>query len=156
MTRGLALIEIVVVVAIIGLTVFSLYELVVLSRATTSRELHRVQALSLAQEGLEATRTIRDQGWSSTIANLTSGATYYVTLSGSTWQLTSTNPGPINGLFTRMLVFADVTRDNSGNISGSGSLDENTRKVTTTVTWEERGNNRSLELATYITNFLEN
>lgn len=154
-TRGLALVEIVVVVAIIGITISSLYSLLVLSRATLSRHLRATQALALAQEGLEAVRNIRDQDWSNNIEPLGSGANYYLTLSGSSWALTTTNPGPIDSLFTRTVVFASVNRDESDNISDSGETDPNTRKITATVAWTERGSSRSVSLTTYITNFLD-
>lgn len=154
--RGVALIEILVVIAIIGIAVFSLYELLVLSRATTSRDLRASQARYLAQEGLEAVRTIRDQSWSENIEPLSAGTTYYATLSGSTWALTTTNPGPIENLFTRTIVFHTVNRDANGNISESGSSDPDTRQVTSSVNWLDRGSNRSVSFSTYITNFLDN
>lgn len=153
---GLALVEILVVIAIIGIAVFSLYELVVLSRATLSREARHTQALSLAQEGLEAMRTIRDQSWSANIAPLSPGTNYYLTLSGSSWALSTVNPGPIDSLFNRTIVFASVNRDANDSISASGSADANTRHVTATVSWTDRGSSRSVTLATYITNFLDN
>lgn len=155
-TKGIALVEIVVVVAMIGLTIFSLYELVVVSRAAQARELRRIQAVSLAQEGLEAVRIIRDQSWSANLASLSVGTNYYATLSGSSWTLTTTNPGPIDGLYNRTIVFANVNRDANDNISTVGSEDDDTRQVTASVTWVERGNNRTVSLATYITNFLDN
>lgn len=154
--HGIALVEIVVVIAIVGIAVFSLYELVVLSRATVSRELRRVQAVSLAQEGLEAVRVIRDQSWSANIAPLSAGTTYSATLSGTSWALTTINPGPIDSLYTRTLVFANVNRDANDNISEAGSADADTRKITSTVSWQERGSSRAVTLATYITNFQDN
>ncbi|MEK7557027.1 MAG: type II secretion system protein [Patescibacteria group bacterium] len=156
MNKGIALVEILVVIAIIGVATFSLYELVVLSRATVGRELRRTQALSLAQEGIEAVRSIRDQSWSGNIEPLSNGTNYYATLSGSSWALTTTNPGPIDALFNRTIVFASVNRDANSNISESGSVDENTRKVTSTVSWTDRGTSRSVALSAYITNFLGN
>src|SRR5688572_11656630 len=104
-SKGIAIIEILIVVAIIGTTVFSLYQLLLASRNLGSREIRRTQALSLAQEGLEAVRNIRDQGWSENIASLASGTTYYLSLAGSAWTLTTTNPGPESGLFTRTITF---------------------------------------------------
>lgn len=154
--RGIALVEILVVIAIIGVAIFSLYELVVISRTTTSNQLRRTQALALAQEGIEAVRNLRDQSWGTNIEPLSTSTNYYATLSGSNWALTTTNPGPIDTLFTRTLVFESVNRDANSNISESGSSDPDTRKVTATVTWTERGNARSATLATYLTNFLDN
>lgn len=148
--------EIIIVIGIISIAIFSLYELVLSSRSLTSRELRHTQALSLAEEGLEAVRNIRDQGWTTNIASLNTSATYYLSLSGSAWGLTTTNPGTIDGIFTRTITIASVNRDSNSNISASGTSDPNTRKVTSTVTWTDRGRARSVVVTTYITNFQEN
>lgn len=153
--RGIAVVEILVVVAIIGTAVFSLYQLLLASRSLGSREMRRTQALSLAQEGLEAVRNIRDQGWSENIEPLVNTTTYYLTLSGSAWTLTTANPGPENDLFTRTITFAEVNRDGNSNISPAGTADPNTRQVTSTVSWEERGSARTVSVSTYLTNFLD-
>lgn len=153
--KGIALVEILVVITIISLAMFSLYELLLISRQVTSREQRRTQALALAQEGLEAVRNIRDQDWSDNIAPLTPDTTYYLTLSGSAWVLTAVNPGPIDSLFTRTITFDTVSRDSNSNISAAGSDDPNTRQATSTVTWLDRGENRSVSLSTYLTNFLD-
>lgn len=151
--RGFSVIEILVVVTIVGIAIFSLYELVVISRTSTSNQMRRLQALSYAQEGMEAMRSIRDRSWDSHIAPLTETTAYYLTFTNSTWTLTTTNPGPLDGLFTRIIKVAPVTRDSNGNIVTGGTTDPDTRRVTVTVTWAERGSDRSVELQTYLTNF---
>lgn len=153
--RGISVIEILVVISILGVSIFSLYELVVLTRTTASDQIRRLQALAYTQEGIEAVRNMRDRSWSDNIAPLNTGSTYYLTLSGSAWTLTTTNPGPLDGLFTRTITLAAVNRDSNGNISTTGTDDPDTRRVTATVTWTERGRARTVQLQTYLTNFLE-
>ena len=47
-------------------------------------------------------------------------------------------------------------RDGTDNIVESGGADDpNTKKVTATVSWEERGRSHSIELITYLTNWRE-
>lgn len=153
--RGISVVEILVVVSIVSVAIFSLYELVVLSRATSSNQMRRLQAVAYAQEGIEAVRNLRDRSWDNNIAPVSTSSTYYLTLSGSAWALTTTNPGPLDSLFSRTITFASVMRDSNGNISASGTPDDDTRQVTVTVTWTERGQARSLTLPIYLTNFLQ-
>lgn len=153
--RGISVVEILVVISIVGIAIFSLYELVVLSRASSSNQMRRLQAIAYAQEGIEAVRNMRDRSWDDNIASLNAGTPYYLTLSGSAWTLTTTNPGAIENLFTRTVVLSQVNRDSNGNIVSSGTDDPDTRHVDVTITWAERGNNRNVEIETYITNFLQ-
>jgi len=45
-------------------------------------------------------------------------------------------------------------RDSNSNIVESGGTnDPNTKKVTVTVSWEERGRDHKLEIFTYLTNW---
>jgi hypothetical protein len=59
------------------------------------------------------------------------------------------------GEFTRAIVFDEVYRDVNHNISGSGTNDENTRKVAITVSWTDRQGSTEESLVTYITNWRE-
>lgn len=144
-----------VVVGLLGILLTGLYTLIALSQTTFSDQARASQALALAQEGLEATRSVRDQSWADNIAPLSNGTTYYATTTGGEWQLTTTNPGVIDGIFTRTIVLAAVGRDASDNITGSGTTDPNTRRASSTVTWTERNKGRTVTLEMYLTNFLE-
>ena len=59
--------------------------------------------------------------------------------------------------FTQQIVFNDVWRDDSNNdiIAGGGTLDENSKKVTATVSWQEREKFRQAEIITLFTNWQE-
>lgn len=153
--QGQSVVEIMVVVGLLGVLSSSLYTLIALSQTTFSDQARASQALALAQAGLEATRSVRDQSWADNIASLTNSTTYYATTSGGQWQLTTTDPGPIDGVFTRTIVLAAVGRDASDNITSSGTTDPNTRRAVSTVSWTERNKSRTVTLEMYLTNFLE-
>ncbi len=155
--QGIGAVEMMVVVAIVGIAFAGLFQLFVLSTRPIHASARETEAVYLAEEAIEAVRILRNNGWAANIATLTNGATYYPTLSGGTWTLSSTNPGLINNLYTRTVVVRAVNRDSSDNITPSGgTLDPNTKKITATVTWSERASTKNIVVETYLTNFLNN
>jgi len=116
----------------------------------------RATAAKLASEGMEAMYNIRENGgisFTSGWSGLTSASDYYQpALFGGTWVLgskSSASPPPAMpspyGQFTRTVKIEAVRRDIvglgcNGEVSDTGACDDaNTRKVTVTVTWTERG-----------------
>jgi hypothetical protein len=99
-------------------------------------------------------RLVRSQGWTANIAPKINGTTYYPVLSGSSWGLSTTNPGVIDNKYTRTIVFAAVSRNASGDIVASGgTIDPDSRRVTVTTSWLERGRTRTVVVQAYITNY---
>ena len=156
MKKGFGLIEIIVAIAIASMVFFSIYELIAAATRLISDNAKKTEAVFVAEEGLEAVLSIRNNGWSAGIAPLAAETAYYPTLEGSTWTLSATNPGPVQSVFTRTVTFHTVYRDANDDISANGTADLNTRRVTVRVTWNQRGQIRSVELETYLTNFLDN
>lgn len=107
-------------------------------------------ATAFAQEGLDAARSIKNQGWT-TFAAAT--GVHGVTSGGGTWAFAGTSDA--NGKYTRTVTVSSVNRDVSGNIVATGGTDDpDTKKVDSTVTWSfGTGRNESLTQTTYLTNF---
>lgn len=151
----MGLIEIILVVGIISASFFAIAELAFMSMKASAERSERARALAVAQEGLEAVRTIRDAGWTANIASLSFGSTYYVATSSNQWVLTATDPGLIANRYVRTAVIDNVSRDINDDIVDVGGTDDpGTKKVTMTVTWGVP--QKSVELVTYITNILKN
>ena len=114
-----------------------------------SREsIHATQAGFLLEEGAEAVKVLRDNGWSG-ISSLAAGTTYYPTYSSGAWTLATTGT-PI-GIFTRTVVIANVNRDNTTqDIASVGTNDPGTRLATVTVSWLEGGTTVTKTLSFYI------
>jgi len=156
-SRGVGVVEIMVVVGIVSFAVVGLYEFLVLSTRPISEGVRKVEATYLAQEGLEAVRTLRNKSWDGSIVPLTVEATYYAVIAGSEWALTTTDPGPLDGLYTRTITLHKVFRDPANdNISPTGTEDPRTRRVTAVVSWKERGKSKQVMVETYLTDFLDN
>jgi type II secretory pathway pseudopilin PulG len=152
--RGIGVVEIVVVVGIAGIIMLSIFQLVVVATRPISVSTREAEATYLAEEALEAVRLLRNESWTDKIASLTDSTTYYPVIVASAWTLTTTNPGPLNGTYTRTIVIRTAVRDSSDNISTTGTSDPKTKRVTATVSWLEHGQAKSVILETYITNFL--
>src|SRR3989344_1590517 len=104
-----------------------------------------------AGEGMEAVRSIKNQGWS----NLSAG-TLKLRRSNGFWEFngpgSDTDP---SGRFTRSMLVSTVNRDVNGNIvSSGGTTDPDTKKVTAEVNWNFSDvRARSITLSNYVTNF---
>jgi len=153
--RGFGLIEILVVSAIIAIGFLAIISFLVFSRGVTFQSGRNAKATALAEEGIEAVRKIRAEGWTTNIAPLTTSATYYPVLVSSSWTLSASNPGLIDNLYARTVILEAVYRDGNDDIAASGALDPNSKKLIVTVSWTENSQSKSVQLTTYITNFLE-
>jgi Tfp pilus assembly protein PilV len=154
--KGFGLIEILIVGAVIAIGFVSIAAFLVYSSGLTFRVTRNTEAVSLAEEGMEAVRSMRDESWSANIAVLTSGTTYYPEVSGNKWTLTTIKPGLVNGLYNRTVVIGDVNRDANDDIAPSGTPDVDTKEVVVKVSWNENQVTKDVTLTTYITNFLSN
>lgn len=155
-SKGVSLVEVIIGIAIIvGATLASfVYFSLAIKVARQSAE--TVQATLLVEEGMEAIRAIRDEGYSTHIATLSNGIDHYFSFPGDQWEATTT-PGLIENVFTRTFVLEEVRRDGSDDIVLSGGVvDPDAREVTVTVSWEdESGGVKALEASTYIANVHE-
>lgn len=117
---------------------------------TASRQtLHQTQTAYLLEEGAEAVKLIRSEGWSN-ISSLTNSTDYYLSFSGTAWSLGTT---PVTeGVFTRVLNFEEVERDvNDDIIASGGVVDTGTKYVNIEISWSEGSSVKTKNLEFYIT-----
>lgn len=151
-SRGSLLVEVVIGAAIILVLILSLSAAFTVYLKTALLDTHKIQATSLAEEGLEAMRFIRDSGWS----NLTAfpvGSPVYLDFTGTSWvATTSVSKMYIDSVFVRTVTVDQVLRDSGNKIASSGTVDANTKKITVSVSWREGDATSTKTLATYLTN----
>ena len=152
---GFGLVEVLVGSSIIAAVLISLLGVAGNFIRVSHATVRTTQGVYLLEEGVEASRLIRDGGWTANIVPLSVGATYRFAwdTSTDTWVPTTTIHY-IDGMFDRTFTLSDVYRNADDDIAGSGTLDPNTRLVTVTVSW--RGPSEattSKSISTYITNF---
>jgi len=123
----------------------------------SSDNLRSAQGAFLAEEGIEAIKTIRDNNWTN-ISSLSTTTTYYLQFNATTslWGATTT-VSTVNGLFTRKFNLFDVKRDSNGRVVLSGgTIDPKSKKITVSVTWIAKSGTTTKSLSTYITNLVLN
>jgi Tfp pilus assembly protein PilV len=154
--RGMSLVEVVVgstIILVAFLALLTTYNLYLKSTFNNSRI---IQASLIAEEGIEATRLMRSSNWTSNIANLSNGVSYYFSWDGSKW-VSSTLNVYVDNSFERKFVLSPVYRDSNDKIASSGTLDASTKLVTVTVSWRDSGGATSTRsLSTYLTNIFGN
>ena len=146
---GYMMVEIMVAAAIITGSVLATMAVAQKSVYVSFQALHLSQAGFLLEEGAEAVRIVRDNAWSN-ISGLTIGTNYYPTFSGGTWTLSTTSNTV--GIFTRIVTFTNVNRDNTTKdiVSSGGTVDNRTKLVAVTVSWMEGGATVTKTLQFYI------
>jgi len=156
---GSILLEAFIAIMVIGISFAFLLDLGALSVKVSTSIQKSTQANFLLREGMEITRSFRDgTTWATNgLGSVSVGSAnpYYFLLDTSVnpnkWSLTSGTETV--GIFTRKVIFEKVSRDPAtSNIQGTYNPsydDQNTRKVTVTVSWPEK----TMDLITYFTNW---
>ncbi len=130
---GFSLVSVLLAVSIFGLIVTALVGSLIYGQESTAMAGARSRAAILADEGLEAVRSIRDENFS----NLTDGP-HGLVISGNQWTLSGTSD-TIDS-FTRQIVIS--------------SVDANRKQVTSTISWQQNPQyTGQVQAISYITNW---
>ena len=153
--KGIGLVEVLIATAIILITLSGLIAAYNFYLKNALLNLKTLQASLLAEEGIEALRSLRDTGFATQIVPLGTGTTHYFGWTGSTFTATTSNI-LIDGFYERKFVLDPVYRDSADKIAGGGTLDPNTKKVTVSVSWRVGNSTTTRSIATYLTNLFNN
>ncbi len=149
------MLEVIIGLSIISVVLFSLANVAIIALRIAEENTKNIQALFLAEEGIESLRVLRDSGWNSNIGVLNTGTVYYLNFSDGKWN-TSSSPSSniyIDGVFERSFTVQEVYRNSNDRIvSSEGTLDQNTKKITVSVSWFSRNATTTKSISTYITN----
>jgi len=149
--KGIAIIEILIVIAIIVIASTVFMGIAVTSLKLSNSIKQASTADFLMRDAIEIVRAFRNEtDWDvDGLGTLSTGISHYPQL-GSTWSLLSGSE--TIGIFTREIIFEDVSRDSNDNIEASYNplnKDDNTKRVIIRVSW----GSKNLELITYLTNW---
>lgn len=132
--NGFSLVEVILATSVFALLATSFAGVFLYGEEATAMAGQRARALALAEEGLEASRNMRDAGYN----NLTVG-THGLTIASNQWAFSGAND--TNDIFTREVV---VT-----------SVDSDRKNVTANVTWQQNPQRTgSVSLITRLTDWL--
>lgn len=148
------MIEVILAVALFATFSFGAIAMVTQGLVANRIAQEELVANQFASEGLEAVRSIKNQDYA--LVSAKAGQTSGIAKSGTSWVFSGTDNTLIhnaNDNYTRVISISAVTRDGSGNIVPSGTLDSNTLKVTSTVSWDSTNGAQSVVLSTYLTNW---
>lgn len=164
--KGFNIIELIIAIFILGIVIVGFYEVAVLSLKILQESEHEMRAVYLAEEGVEAVRSIRDTiTWIDSDdgeiglgeLDIDVADTYYPIISGEKWELSFIDPGVIEGIFNRKIVFEKISRDPAtGEIEAvydEGHKDADSLKLSVVVNWMEKNVSKDITLVTLITNF---
>lgn len=132
---GFGLLEIIIVLAVVGVALLSLFQMVQFSLRLQNWSSDRAAAAVYLREGAEALRFVRDAGWQRNIATLATGPVHYIAFANGAYSSTSTAPAPLFGRYYREFTLANVTRDANDEIAASGVMDTSTKRVSLRVSW---------------------
>jgi hypothetical protein len=113
-------------------------------------------ANQFASEGIEAVRSIKNQSYAN-LTSVNSSSRAVVRNVSNVWAFGADNSSDSfdSGKYTRTVKVESVNRDGSGNIvSSGGTLDPDTRKITSTVSWNfNSARPESVTLTTYLSDW---
>ena len=154
--KGIGVVEIIIVVFIASIALFSLAQITSFSFKGFRAQEDLLEASFLTEEAIEAVRAVRGEGWVN-ISTIDHNLEYHPekAATSSRWILVT---GAENiGIFTRIITFEDVFRDANFDITSSGgAIDTDTLKITAKVTYNSGNQSKDVTLVTYLTNFLNN
>ncbi len=132
--KGFSLVEVILAGSLFALLVTAFIGAYLYGEESSMLAGARTRAVMLAEEGLEATRNIRDASFS----NLTDG-NHGLAIAGNQWAFSGATD--TNGIFTRQVVVSTV--------------DTKRKNVTSNVTWQQNGGRSGVvSLVTELTNFM--
>lgn len=146
--KGLGIIEIIIATGIFTVVLAGIVPLYLGVFDSNLRDINKMQADMLLQQGLEGVRSIRDQNFS----NLVNG-TYGLSRTAGYWAFSGSSD--VSGKFTRTVTIADIMRNTDCDVVASGgTVDANSKKITVTLTWDYKpGDSATVSAVEYLTNW---
>ncbi len=131
---GFSLMEVLLAIALLSIIVTSVTGAIIYGRESTALSGKRARATLIAEEGLEAVRSIRDEDFS----NLTNG-THGIAITNNTWTLSGTSD--ITDIFNREVTISEIN--------------STTKEITSKVTWQQNlQRTGEIILKTYLTHWM--
>ncbi len=140
--HGQSMVEAVVVIGVVVMLVTGLVTATTTTLRSGQMSKSRVQALRYAKEGLEVVRIIKDADWNL----IPQTSKQYCLGKGEQALVNESLPcaKTIDNTYSRTVAFAD---------SGACTAASSCRSVTVTVTWSESGQDKSVALTSFLTNW---
>jgi|GEM_PF-2926179 len=156
--RGQTLFEIVIALAIFSMIASILVSVSLGGFTALTQGGDQTKASALAEEGIEALRSIRDGAWNDlrpATGSQMAAVTGAISVAGNQWAFTAGAPAETLGKFTRTITLEAVCRDPQTRVITAcpvGAPDPHTERATVTVSWETRpGTPNTVARSSYLT-----
>lgn len=151
--RGFGLIEVILVIGVGMITFLGIEQYLNLSLKAAKQDVFQTEAFYWMRSNLETARVIRDEDWA-LISGLTLGSQYSFTTSGANPQKIISQIGTkIEGRYTTWITISQVQRDGNDNIASAGTVDPDTLKINSFVSWSDNGLSKQVSASEYLANF---
>lgn len=151
--KGFGMIEIILVIGVGMATFLGIEQYLNLSLRAALQDSHQTEALYRAKSKLEQARAVRDEDWA-LISGLTAGAQYNLIANGATPEKWTVQTGTrTEGRYILWFATSEVQRDGNSDIVSVGTVDPNTLKITSYVSWLENSATKTINIAEYLVNF---
>ncbi len=152
--NGFGLIEILLVVGVGMATFLGIEQYLSLSLRAAIGDSYQTEALYRAKANLEQARAVRDEDWA-LISSLILGNQYNFAANGATPEKWIAQMGTRGeGRYTVWFTISQVQRDaNSDIVVIGGTIDPNTLKINSNVSWSENGATKLINVSEYLVNF---
>lgn len=152
MKNGFSILEVILTAALFMIFSTGAISAVVQSYNANRLGIENSVATQFASEGIEAVKSIKNRAYS----NLTNFTAVGLQRNnpGNYWEFKSEGTDNTLEKYTRTITVEDVNRDGSGNIVSTGTPDPDTKKVTSTVTWNfNTPRSETTSLITYLSDW---
>lgn len=148
--RGNSLVEVVIGAAILSTVSLAFFGTLSVLAGFHQKDMLSIKGSLLAEEGLEALRSIKGAGWAN-LSSIPTGQTRYLSLAPSSWGATTT-PEVVDGLFYRSFRLSQARRNSSDDIvSSGGTIDPGTLLADVSVAWKWKGSTTTITYKAYVT-----
>ena len=157
LNKGVSVVEIIIGASIISATFVVTVGVYSSLMRLSGDALPRIQGAMIADEGVQALRSMRDTSFSSNIGSLTLDTPYYLVWSDASSSFSATTtPVFVDNNFYRTFTLSNMYRDGNQNIVPSGTLDVDGRLATVNVSFQKRNGTSTQVSQVYILNTFNN
>ena len=153
LNKGSSLIELMVGLSVIFVALISLVTAYNFFLSVAGKNTETIKAGFLLEEGIEAIRSIRDEGWDE-FYNLPVDIEQQLTFNSIGWDI-ATSSSLIDGRFNRAFIIKEIYRDGYDDIAEAGYLDNGSRKIEVFVSWFDKGATTTVSSDVILANIFE-
>ncbi|MBI4130464.1 hypothetical protein HY468_04060 [Candidatus Roizmanbacteria bacterium] len=151
-SAGFGILEIIIAMAVLLMIGATIAVTTVGSFSLTQRTEDEEEATRIAQEGIEAVRSLKHRGWQTPFLAVNCNLGCGVSPASGTWEYAGSSTS--HGKFARTVTITTANRNGGAIVESGGIPDPDTKQVTSTVSWDfSPTRHNQVVLKTYVTQY---